>query len=88
MPESGNTKGWFAVGMGLIILGAVIYGILMFLGVSFAIGQAAAETGAPIFLILFIPGLVLLGFIILLAKVIVDRIGNAEDDHYSKNVDK
>ena len=88
MSESGNTKGWFALGMGLIILGAAIYGILMFFGLSLAMGQAASETGAPLMLVLFIPGLVLLGFVVLLAKVIVDRVGNAEDDHYSKHVDK
>lgn len=88
MNESGNTKGWFIVGMGLILLGGAVYGLFMVLGVSMAIGSATAEVGAPIWAILAIPGLVALGFLILIAKVIVDRIGNAEDSYYSKHIDK
>lgn len=83
-----NTQGWFTVGIGLIIVGGAIYGLLTILGVGLAIGEASRQTGAPILAILAIPGLMLLGFLILLAKVIVDRLGNAEDDHYSKTVDK
>jgi len=56
--------------------------------VSFAIGAASAESGAPLWVILIIPGLVALGFLILILKVIIDRLGNAEDDYYSKNIDK
>lgn len=88
MQETGKTKGWFAIGVGLIIAGGAIYGLLMLLGIGFAIHQASAEAGAPIFVVLLIPGLVALGFLVLLAKVIVDRLNNAEDDHYSKTVDK
>ena len=83
-----NTQGWFAVGIGLIIGGGAIYGLLMILGIGFAIGEASNQTGAPSLAVLAIPGLMALGFLILLAKVIVDRLGNAEDDHYSKTVDK
>ena len=83
-----STKGWFAVGIGLIIAGGAIYGLLMILGIGLAIGSVSAEAGAPVLFVLAIPGLIALGFLVLLAKVIVDRIGNAEDDHYSKNVDK
>jgi len=86
--EHGNTKGWFAAGLGLIIVGGAIYGLLILFGVGFAINQAGAETNAPVWAIFIIPGLMGLGFIILLAKVIVDRLGNAEDDHYSKTVEK
>ncbi|MCR9195954.1 MAG: hypothetical protein NXH88_14550 [Hyphomonas sp.] len=88
MQESGKTQGWFAVGIGLIIAGGAIYGLLMLLGIGFAINQASAQAGAPIWAVLLIPGLVALGFLVLLAKVIVDRLNNAEDDHYSKTVDK
>lgn len=88
MNESGKTKGWFIVGMGLILLGGAIYGLFVVLGVSMAIGAATAEAGAPIWVILMIPGLVALGFMVLIAKVIVDRIGNDEDNYYSKNIDK
>lgn len=88
MQESGTTKGWFAVGMAFIILGAMIYGLLMVFGVGFALNQASQEAGAPFWPILLIPGLVGIGFLVLLAKVIVDRLNNAEDDHYSKTVDK
>jgi len=88
MQETGKTKGWFAVGIGLIVAGGAIYGLLILLGIGFAINQASAETSAPIWAVLLIPGLVALGFLVLLAKVIVDRLNNAEDDHYSKTVDK
>lgn len=88
MQETGKTKGWFAVGIGLIVAGGAIYGLLILLGIGFAIDQASAEAGAPIWAVLLIPGLVALGFLVLLAKVIVDRLNNAEDDHYSKTVDK
>ena len=88
MQETGRTKGWFAIGIGMIIGGAAIYGLLMLLGIGFALNQASQEAGAPIWAVLLIPGLVGLGFLVLLAKVIVDRLSNAEDDHYSRTVDK
>ncbi len=88
MSEKSPTQGWFAIGIGLIIIGAVVYGLFMILGISLAIGAASSEVGAPIWGVLAIPGLVGLGFLVLLAKVVVDRLNNAEDDHYSKNVDK
>lgn len=83
-----STKGWFAVGIGLIIAGGAVYGLLAILGIGLAIGEVSSEAGAPFLFVLAIPGLIALGFLVLLAKVIVDRIGNAEDDHYSKTVDK
>ena len=88
MSESGPTRGWFAVGIGLIILGAAIYGIMVLAGIGLAIGAASKETGAPAWLILLVPGLPVLGFLVLLTKVVVDRLHNGEDDHYSKTVDK
>lgn len=88
MASETRTKGWFAVGIGLVIAGFAIYALLAAFGISFAIGQAANEVGAPLFAILLIPGLVSVGFLILIAKVIVDRVGNKEDDYYSKNVDR
>nr|WP_070958642.1 hypothetical protein [Hyphomonas sp. Mor2] len=88
MQETGKTKGWFAIGIGLIVVGGAIYALLTLLGIGFAVHQASAEAGAPIWLVLLIPGLVALGFLVLLAKVIVDRLNNVEDDHYSKTVDK
>ncbi|MEL6723408.1 MAG: hypothetical protein AAFZ74_07230 [Pseudomonadota bacterium] len=89
MQENGTTKGWFTIGMVLIILGGAIYGLLVLLGIGFAINEASqAAVGTPFWAVLMLPGLVGLGFLVLLAKVIVDRLNNAEDDHYSKNVDK
>ena len=88
MSEDKRTKGWFALGMGLILAGGAIYGLLMVLGMTFAVGVAAGEAGAPVFAVLLIPGLIAVGFLILIAKVIVDRVGNDEDDYYSKNVDQ
>lgn len=88
MQETGKTKGWFALGIGMIVAGGAIYGLAILFGIGFALNQASAEAGAPVWVVLLIPGLVGLGFLVLLAKVIVDRINNAEDDHYSKTVDK
>ncbi|MEM7329577.1 MAG: hypothetical protein AAF437_12610 [Pseudomonadota bacterium] len=88
MQESGKTKGWFAIGISLIVLGGVVYGGLVLFGIGFAINQASHEAGAPLWGVLLIPGLVGLGFLVLLAKVIVDRLNSAEDDHYSKHVDQ
>ncbi|MCF6328375.1 MAG: hypothetical protein L3J02_01055 [Henriciella sp.] len=88
MSEKSPTQGWFVVGIGLILIGAAIYGLFMILGISLAIGAAASDAGAPIWGVLAIPGLIGLGFLVLLAKVVVDRLNNAEDDHYSKNIDK
>lgn len=88
MKQQNKTKGWFAVGLGLIIAGGAIYGLLTIIGVGFALGQASSQAGAPLFLVLLIPGLVVAGLLILLAKVVVDRLNNAEDDYYSKTVDK
>lgn len=83
-----STKGWFGIGMALIIATGAIYGLAMLLGVSFAVGAATQEAGAPVLLVLAVPGMGALGFLILLLKVVVDRVGNAEDDHYSKTVDQ
>ena len=88
MSEAGATKGWFAVGFGLIALGILAYALFAIFGVSLAIGAATAETGVPVLAVIAVPGLIGLGLLILLAKVVVDRLGNAEDDHYSKTVDK
>ncbi len=41
MQESGKTRGWFAVGIGLIIAGGAIYGLLILLGIGFAINQSS-----------------------------------------------
>ncbi|MEL6857862.1 MAG: hypothetical protein AAFO74_05715 [Pseudomonadota bacterium] len=88
MQETGKTKGWFTVGMTLIVLGGGIYGLLTLFGVQILMAEMNAASGQAVWPILLIPGLVCLGFLVLLAKVIVDRLNNAEDDHYSKTVDK
>lgn len=88
MTENSRTRGWFAIGFGLIVAGGAIYGLLFIIGIGFAINTASEETGPAIWAVLAIPGLVILGFLVLLAKVVVDRLDNAEDDHYSKTVDK
>ncbi|MGB3624435.1 MAG: hypothetical protein WA989_01315 [Henriciella sp.] len=88
MTERGSTNILFIIGLGLIILGAGIYSLLTMLGVSFAIGEVSQETGAPVHLVLLIPGIVFLGLLLLFIKVVADRLGSKEDDHYSKTVDK
>ena len=88
MQETGATKGWFAVGIGLIILGGGVYVLGTIFGVFMIVRQSSQAVGTPFWAILLIPALVGLGFLVLLAKVIVDRLNNAEDDHYSKTVDK
>lgn len=88
MSKSSRTDGWFRLGMGLIIGGFSLYGLFALLGISFVLSEATREAGWPVLAILVVPGLILSGFVVLLAKVIVDRIGNTEDDHYSRTVDK
>ena len=88
MQETGTTKGWFTFGIALIVIGGGLYAIGTVLGVFVLMQQGEAVAGTPIWLVLLIPGLVGVGFLVLLAKVIVDRLNNAEDDHYSKTVDK
>mgnify|MGYP001799394772 FL=1 len=88
MQETGRTKGWFTVGIALIVLGGGIYALGTVFGLFVLIQQSEDVVGAPFWAFLLIPGLVGLGFLVLLAKVIVDRLNNAEDDHYSKTVDK
>ena len=88
MTERGGTNLLFIIGLGLIILAVAVYALAAIAGISFAIGEATEETGAPIFLILLVPGLALLGFILLFIKVVADRLGSKEDNHYSRTVDK
>ncbi len=88
MQETGTTKGWFAIGIGLIILGGAVYALGTIFGVFVILQESSETVGTPLWPVLLIPGLVGLGFLVLLAKVIVDRLNNAEDDHYSKTVDK
>ena len=88
MSERGRTNLLFIIGIGLIILAAAIYGILMLLGVSFAVGEASAETGMPVYLVFALPGLVFIGLTLLFVKVVADRLGSKEDDYYSKTVEK
>ncbi len=80
---SKRTNGWAVVGIGLIIVGAVIYGA----AVLVAGGVALAHAGPLSWPVLIVGGPPALGFLILIAKVIVDRIDNKEDAYYSKNVD-
>ncbi|GAB5458399.1 MAG: hypothetical protein Hens3KO_14290 [Henriciella sp.] len=88
MTQNNKTRGWFAIGIGLIIFGGAIYGLLFITGIGFAISAASEEIGSSVWAVLAVPGLVIVGFLVLLAKVVVDRLDNAEDDHYSKMVDK
>ena len=88
MQETGNTKGWFTVGLSLIVIGGAIYALGTVFGLFVLFQQAEQAVGTPFWAVLLIPGLVVMGFIVLLAKVIVDRLNSAEDDHYSKTVDK
>ncbi len=80
---SKRTNGWAGVGIGLIIVGAVIYGAVFLV----AGGVALASAGPISWSVLVVAGPSALGFLILIAKVIVDRIDNKEDAYYSKNVD-
>ena len=87
MQETGTTKGWFTVGLTLIIIGGGLYFLATFFGLQYAL-QSQADAPPEFWLVLLIPGLVVLGFLVLLTKVIVDRLNSPEDDHYSKHVDK
>lgn len=83
-----RTKGWAAVGLALIIAAGAAYVILGVLGVGVAVTEASRDSGAPLYLVLLLPGMAALGFAILLAKVIVDRLNSPEDDYYSKHIDQ
>jgi len=88
MTKKTGTNGLFVVGIGLIILAGAMYGILTLLGVSFAIAQVSAEAGASLWLILALPAIATIGFLMLVAKVVLDRLNSKEDDYYSRNIDK
>lgn len=88
MTERGGTNILFILGIGLIIAGAAVYGLLMLLGVSFAIGEVSAESGTPVYLVFAIPGIIFLGLTLLFIKVVADRLASKEDSHYSRTVDK
>ena len=88
MSERGSTNLLFIIGISLIILGAAVYGILALLGVSFAVCEASAETGTSVYLLFALPGLVFIGLTLLFVKVVADRLGSKEDDHYSRTVEK
>lgn len=81
-----KTKGWFTVAMVFLIGAAILYGLVAFTGIVVALGLAVAEAGPGILLLLIVPAMALIGIGILVAKVIVDRVGNKEDDYYSKNI--
>lgn len=89
-----KTRGWATVGFILIGAGVALYVGLFILGFSAAFMQASShvETSVNVtpalFLVIAVFGLPLLGVAVLIAKVIVDRLNNAEDDYYSKNVEK
>ena len=88
MSERGSSNVLFVIGIGLIIAGAAIYGVLALLGVSFAVGEVSEEAGVPALVALALPGLVFLGLVLLCIKVVIDRVFNKEDSHYSRTVDK
>lgn len=88
MNETGSTRGWFGFGLALILFGGGAYALLTLFGLQAVIVRLHAEVGNVIWPLLLIPGLVGLGFLVLLAKVIIDRLNSAEDDHYSNTVDK
>ena len=58
MTERGGTNWLFIAGIAMIIAAAAVYGLLTLFGVSFAIGEASGETGAPLLAILALPGAV------------------------------
>lgn len=87
MTERGSTNLLFVIGIGLIILAAAVYGVLTLLGIGAAVSDASQETGVPVFMILLVPGLVFFGFLLMVIKVVSDRLGSKDDDHYTKNVD-
>lgn len=88
MSERGPSNILFIVGIGLIIAGAVIYGVLALMGVSIVAGEVSQEAGVSLFAMFALPGLIFLGLVLLCIKVVIDRVVNREDSHYSRTVDK
>lgn len=60
----------------VVVAGAIIWGVLMLVGMI-----AAWPVGLPFLAIVLIAGY-------FLYRVIGDRLSNAEDDYYEKNVDQ
>ena len=89
-----KTRGWATIGFVLIGVGVVLYVGLFVLGFSAAFFQASSQVDVPgdavpaLIAAAVVFGLPLLGVAVLIAKVIVDRLNNPEDDYYSKNVEK
>ena len=85
---SRKTKGWAVIGFAFLIGAAAFYGLALLLGTGAVLTLAFLELGAAAILAFLVPGMMAIGFLILCAKVIIDRLSNEEDDHYSKTVER
>lgn len=79
-----STKGWAVAGFVLIGASFAIYALAILVLGGVAIFAAGPASGF-VFLIIG-PGAI--GFAILLAKVLVDRMNSPEDDYYADNIDE
>ena len=90
-PSRERTKGWGFASLLLIAIGFVCYIVF---GVAIALSGVAGSTNPddiPVHLGL-IAALSVISFVVgaglLIAKVLVDRVLNREDNYYSKNIER
>ena len=85
-----QTKSDFWLEFGLALKSVSVTGLVLVLltAVVGLFAWAFSLKGALLMLVLLLPALGVAGMGILLAKVVLDRLGNREDDYYSKNVER
>ena len=72
------------IGLVVLLVGLGLYGLAILLAGAAAVTAAAAQIW-PVFIIL---GPIALGAVLILIGVVRDRLTNAEDEHYARNVDQ
>ena len=83
-----KTEPLYIIGLGALLLVAGVYALAMVLVIGAAIVHISIETVLPALFFFIVPGLVIFGLGCLVLKVFIDQLGNAEDQHYSKTVEK
>ncbi len=88
--EPSKTQGWATIGLALLAAAFGLYILTFVFGVTFAFGSTTGGGTVVQFLMMWalMAFLALLGLIILVAKVIVDRLSSREDSYYSNHVER
>lgn len=86
-----SASGWTILGVSLVGIGVFAYFAFFVFGMASAILSGPNSNGDawPLIALLgIVVGLPLIGFGILVVKVVVDRLKSSEDNYYSKNVER